>query len=607
MPNTDWSDELKNNKDVGLYQDGTGMFCKRCKVNLKVRKGRLFQSYTWTEHQKSGQHKSKAVSDAGKLTSFYSIIDSNKRAKQADHMLNSVKNVKKKCPGIYPSDSNLFDLFMKYGNHSGGQYPESIKLTVTAEGSTLHAFDCTNKYTIPHDKRVRVNCCNECKKVYTASFRKHFLKMKNIEEVLAIKAQPICRKTDVKVLQNFLKNSTANKEKTALMKEIRQLVEWIRWISENQGTVAQCMSKKLDRVVETTSGLIPNVDKFLSDVIEATQQDPTFNESLAYGMLQCHMVKMKGRMNAPYTKKLLNFAQVIRLKSPKTYHFIESNMLLPSARHLSRLKTSISPTGHMFDLSPSAMSNRLKDWISKMKIRTESTTERLVVSISIDASKLNKKYEIQSGYGYGKAFPNHMEIIDEQCNLLDKMTWENETKKDELADEVKCVLLSAHNSVPDVSPVKVIAGRPGKTNEVCNDFTTNVLDLVSCHDDVIAITVAFDGLSSEAIFTRNQIYNFLMGKTDVIGVMDMNHGQKSLRSQIVLGSSIKEIGGIVIDQGLFQLTPVKIPIDWYKVSDYSSDILVLKLCSHETIQKILNITPADEVDINAIAVLCKYY
>lgn len=96
-----------------------------------------------------------------------------------------------------------------------------------------------------------------------------------------------------------------------------------------------------------------------------------------------------------------------------------------------------------------------------------------------------------------------------------------------------------------------------------------------------------------------------MGKTDVIGVMDMNHGQKSLWSQIVLGSLVKEIGSIVIDQGLFQLTPVKIPMDWYKVSDYSSDILVLKLCSNETIQKILDIKPADEFDINAIAVLCK--
>ena len=87
----------------------------------------------------------------------------------------------------------------------------------------------------------------------------------------------------------------------------------------------------------------------------------------------------------------------------------------------------------------------------------------------------------------------------------------------------------------------------------------------------------------------------------------MNHAMKSYRSQIVLGSSVKQIGGILIDQGLFQVTPNKIPMDWYKVADYSSDIIVLKLCSPETIKKIIDIQPAPEKesDTKAVAVLGK--
>ena len=334
--------------------------------------------------------------------------------------------------------------------------------------------------------------------------------------------------------------------------------------------------------------------------------DPTFNESLAYGMLQCHMVKLKGKLNARYSKSLLNFAQVIRLKSPKTYNFIQSNMFLPGERHLRRVNAE-STRGSMFDLQPEALSSRIEDWRSKMQVCTEATTHHIIVSIAIDASKLNKKYEIQSGYGYGKAFPNHMELIDAKCDQMKKMQMENERNEKELADEVKCVLLSAHNSVPDVSPVKVIAARPGKTNEVCNDFTVDVMESVASHDNIECISVAFDGLSSEAIFTRNQIYDYLSGKTNIIGVMDMNHAMKSYRSQIVLGSSVKQIGGILIDQGLFQVTPNKIPMDWYKVANYSSDIIVLKLCSPETIKKIIDIQPAPEKesDTKAVAVLGK--
>eukprot|EP00957_Ditylum_brightwellii_P196729 14989469-Ditylum_brightwellii.AAC.2 len=83
-----------------------------------------------------------------------------------------------------------------------------------------------------------------------------------------------------------------------------------------------------------------------------------------------------------------------------------------------------------------------------------------------------------SNYGYGKAFPTHMEVIEKKSDLAKKISLENEAKSDQLTDEVKCILLSAHNSALDVSPVKVLAAQPGKSNEVCYVFTCNDIEML---------------------------------------------------------------------------------------------------------------------------------
>eukprot|EP00957_Ditylum_brightwellii_P143936 10968093-Ditylum_brightwellii.AAC.1 len=81
------------------------------------------------------------------------------------------------------------------------------------------------------------------------------------------------------------------------------------------------------------------------------------------------------------------------------------------------------------------MSMRLEDWRSKVQVHSDSRAGYLIVSISIGASKLNKKYEIMGDYGYGKVFPNHMELIKKKCDLVNKMHMENEANSDHLAEE----------------------------------------------------------------------------------------------------------------------------------------------------------------------------
>eukprot|EP00957_Ditylum_brightwellii_P154060 11724573-Ditylum_brightwellii.AAC.1 len=135
-------------------------------------------------------------------------------------------------------------------------------------------------------------------------------------------------------------------------------------------------------------------------------------------------------------------------------------------------------------------------------------------------------------YGYGKAFPNHMEVIEKKCDLVQKMCLENEAKYDQLADKAKCILLSTHNNnALDVSPVKVLAAGPGTTNEVWYGFMYDAIKMLTLNDQVTCISIAFDSLSSKVMFTRNQFYDFIMGETDVVGVTDLNHVMKSYQSQ----------------------------------------------------------------------------
>eukprot|EP00957_Ditylum_brightwellii_P025518 1928855-Ditylum_brightwellii.AAC.1 len=129
------------------------------------------------------------------------------------------------------------------------------------------------------------------------------------------------------------------------------------------------------------------------------------------------------------------------------------------------------------------------------------------------------------------------------------MYLENEANSDQLADKVKCILFSAHNSAPDVLPVKVLAAQPCKTNEMCYSFTYDAIEMLNLNDQVTCISIAFDGLSLEVMFTRNQIYDVMMGKTDVVCVMGLNHGMKCYQSQVVLGSSVRHVSGIMLDQG----------------------------------------------------------
>ena len=84
------------------------------------------------------------------------------------------------------------------------------------------------------------------------------------------------------------------------------------------------------------------------------------------------------------------------------------------------------------------------------------------------------------------------------------------------------------------------------------------------------------------------------GTINSVVMTDCNHVVKNLRSQLVLGTSIVSGGDAIFDVVILQLAGVS--QDLYRGIDYASDVLVLQLCSSNTINKLLNLLVTSSED-----------
>ncbi|KAI9919396.1 hypothetical protein PsorP6_017334 [Peronosclerospora sorghi] len=78
------------------------------------------------------------------------------------------------------------------------------------------------------------------------------------------------------------------------------------------------------------------------------------------------------------------------------------------------------------------------------------------------------------------------------------------------------------------------------------------------------------------------LVNFLNGRGDTVSVVDPNHVAKAVRSQLILGSNIVLTGDYLVDPGL--LPAANFSKELYQVTDYTSDLLVNRLCSPLSLQ-----------------------
>ena len=88
-----------------------------------------------------------------------------------------------------------------------------------------------------------------------------------------------------------------------------------------------------------------------------------------------------------------------------------------------------------------------------------------------------------------------------------------------------------------------------------------------------------------------------MKKSNFIELMDVNDVAKAIQSQLVLGRSMVRIGNSLFYPGLFQ--EEKINSDLFRVKDFTSDKIVLQLCSRETMLKVLSLTNKENRSIGA--------
>ena len=93
-----------------------------------------------------------------------------------------------------------------------------------------------------------------------------------------------------------------------------------------------------------------------------------------------------------------------------------------------------------------------------------------------------------------------------------------------------------------------------------------------------------DGVSSESDHVCRIICEFISGVTGFLGCTDTNHKMKYMRCQIVGGSCSVTIEICVVDADILRQSGVSSEI--WRPTYFASNILVLKLASCETVQKI---------------------
>ena len=196
--------------------------------------------------------------------------------------------------------------------------------------------------------------------------------------------------------------------------------------------------------------------------------------------------------------------------------------------------------------------------------------------IAIDATKVAKHLDVNTAYGVvcGEAAPNHARSVDVLNN-------DSIPPDEAMAAELKCAVVTVQDHPHNVSPFKIIAARPQLTNPRCDSFNNDCIKGVQANG--VLFSVAFDGLSAEGYTIRNTMLNFLEGKTKTVAMVDPNHVAKAIRSQLVLGGTFTTIGDSYFDVGLLQLSGVAKNL--YRVDDFTSDAVVLELCSNRTISK----------------------
>ncbi|KAI9906910.1 hypothetical protein PsorP6_003978 [Peronosclerospora sorghi] len=369
-----------------------------------------------------------------------------------------------------------------------------------------------------------------------------------ISDAPAVGDSAVLDEEEYRKLKNFSHgNHHTNEAKKALFKRVRGFLSYHEWCVKNQGAL-RAIGVPLSIGCTEKKGIL-KPDAFITQFHFLYHSQPELRDSLLVGLAKAYVAKMSGLMKPQYAEKLIDFCQVMRLRSKAAYEILQANLLTVSVRQLQRIGSADRRTlTTAIDLDRESIIQRCKEWVSSVK----GESETLVVSLAIDATKVPKRLEVNATYQIrvSKISPYHAEKLSEGM------------------------------SVKNVD-VKELASE--STNEL-SDFNEYIVDIVTSLDDVRLVSVSCDGLASESDFIRGKLLDFLQSKSSTLGLMDMNHVAKALRSQLVLGSSLITAGANIVDPGL--LLEAGIAKALVQVTDYTSDALVLRLGSLQFMDKL---------------------
>ncbi len=102
----------------------------------------------------------------------------------------------------------------------------------------------------------------------------------------------------------------------------------------------------------------------------------------------------------------------------------------------------------------------------------------------------------------------------------------------------------------------------------------------------IMLNTTTDRVSTEVKWNKEVTLDYINGKINYVLLLDTNHNVKNSRYQLIGGSSPVSIGAYIFDPMLIRLAKVSQKL--WRVEDFASDALLLKLASADTIQKMHN-------------------
>ena len=100
----------------------------------------------------------------------------------------------------------------------------------------------------------------------------------------------------------------------------------------------------------------------------------------------------------------------------------------------------------------------------------------------------------------------------------------------------------------------------------------------------VFLNFSVDGVSVESNHVRQSIFDFFKNRIEYLGTTDTNHNAKSTAYQVIGGSNICFVGKVPIDADLLRLA--KVTQELWRVLDFASDLVVLKLSSYHTTESI---------------------